>query len=160
VDVGQTLGDPRIHEGQVRGPVAVLLPLAHVRPELTPVHPAATAVGGHERRHLLRRRHQHPRDRRQVRKGVALQQDLGVLRRECVSPLGGRERRVVDLEHPGDRLLLEPFPGVPLGDPRATRQIGRRRRPVGEGRVQPQSVTQVDREDLHRADQRSEDPLR
>ena len=41
VDVRQPLRDPRPHERQIRGAVAVLLGFAHVRPEVPPVHPAA-----------------------------------------------------------------------------------------------------------------------
>ena len=159
VDVGEPLRDPRIHHRHERGAVAELLSLAHVGTEIAPVDATSVAVGGHQGRHLLCDRDRHASLRSEVGEGIAIHEHLGVLRWQRVSALGRRSSNVLDLEQSGGRLLFEPLAGVPLGDTRSSRQFARRRGTFDERRVQPQPVPEVDREDIHRAQQRPEDPL-
>ncbi len=46
-----------------------------------------------------------------------------MLRRQPVAPRERVRPRVVDLDHLGHRLVLEPLPHVPLGDPGARGQL-------------------------------------
>jgi hypothetical protein len=125
---------------------------------LLPADAAAGPVGIHQRRELLRRRDEHARVRRQVRRRVAVDQHRRVLLGKHVLAFVAGRRGVVDIEEPRDGLLFQPLPRVPFRDARVLRQL-RRRRPAAELRVQPQPVAQVDVHQLGGSDQGSQESL-
>lgn len=132
------------------GPVHAGLPAAEGRPVGGVRDSASVAVG-------LRKVGQHAADpghhvgqRGHVRRVVRVEEHRPVPGRDGVAAmLGGRCRAVAgDLQQAGDRLLLQPLPGVPGGDARPFGQprIGHRR--PGQCLVQPELTAEMDAEQL------------
>ena len=142
------------------GPVGVALGVAAEVAELLPGDAAAGAEGLLDGREGLREGHAEAGHRRHVRQRVLLDQHLGVPGRKRVAPLAGRRGRVVDLEDPGNRLLLQPLARVALG------RAGRLGEPGGgeavalaERPVVAEAVAQVDGHELVGAEGGSEEAL-
>ena len=77
-----------------------------------------------------------------------------------VPPLAGTGVRVVDLEDPAHRLLLEPLPGVPLVDAGRPGELVRRARALlGQCSIEAQPVADVDGEQVERPERRLEEAL-
>ena len=76
---------------------------------------------------------------------VPIDQHLDVIRRHRVASLLGRGRGVLARDEPGDGLVLQPFPDVPLGGFGSLREL---RRTGGttlvQGPVQAEALAQVD----------------
>ena len=112
VDVGNGWEVFRPQEAQHPGPVEVTLGFDHVR---AVVGPADAAPGPEGLRHLwegLDRRHQGPGEGRDGEHAVQIDQGLCVSRGKRVPAFGVCFRRVVHLQDPSDRLLLQPLTGV------------------------------------------------
>ena len=78
---------------------------------------------------------------------------LGSVKRRSCGGLGG----VVDLDHAGDGLLLEPLPRVAVGDAGRARELaGGHRSRAGQRLVEPEPDTQLDVGELHRGQARHE----
>ena len=72
-----------------------------------------------------------------------------------VGPGGG----VLDRQDPGGGLLFQPFPGVSLEDPGRLRQVrGRQRSLPVESPIEPERITEVNRQDLRHPQSRREEP--
>jgi hypothetical protein len=74
---------------------------------------------------------------------------------------GATTGTAVDLEDPGDGLVLQPFPGVALMDACPVGKLTGGDGAVGcQSAVQPQLVSDVDVQEVKRSDAGSEQPLR
>ena len=84
------------------------------------------------------------------------------MRRGQPVPAGQRPGgRVIDLQQPAGRMMLQPFPDIPLGGAGAPGQLRRGRRTAGVQRpVQAQPLTQVHGEELKRPGHVMEQALR
>jgi hypothetical protein len=96
----------------------------------------------------------------QLAEGRGVVEALLVEQRLVVS---GREREtalLVDVQDARRRLLLEPLADVALVQRcRLGQLLGGRRAAVGEGAVEPEAHTEVDGQDVQRAQRRAEEPL-
>ena len=111
VDRRQPFGAEEVGEHR---PVRVGLGLTAQLAVVLPGHPAAAAERLLDGREDVREGHAVAGQRRHVRQRVAVGEDLRVTRGQAETPRGGVGARVVDLEDPGDGLLLEPLAGVAL----------------------------------------------
>jgi hypothetical protein len=92
---------------------------------------------------------------------VAIDEHLGVAAGQPVAPRPGDGGRVVDVEDPRDRLLLEPLACIPLVRLRRLGKLRRRRTlQLGERAVQAEPVAEVDGEQLVGAERSAREPLR
>ena len=156
-DGGQPLRAEQVRED---GPVGVALALAAEPAVLLPGHAAARSESLLNGREDVREGDAVACERRQVGKGVAVDQDLGVACGQPKAPLLGLGTRVVHLEDPGDGLLLQPLPGVALVRPRRARELGRRGlAAVRQGAVVAEPVAQVDGHELVGAERGPEEAL-
>ena len=120
-------------------------------------------AGAEGRDHLVDRLQHADRQLRhgaQVHGAVPVQQRLAVLGGHRVAARVRRRRGVVDRQHAGDGLLLEPLARVALVHAGAGRQLGAGAGAVGvERRVQPQARADVHGGQLQAAEERLESAL-
>jgi hypothetical protein len=77
-----------------------------------------------------------------------------------VSGRQGETALVVDLEDSGRRLLFEPLSRVSLVQSRRLGELsGGQRAAVGQRAIEAKADTEVDRDEVHRAERRLEEPL-
>src|SRR6266508_1571999 len=143
--------------GEEDGPVAEALPL-DVVPTVRLVGHAASSTECLD--HVLERvgdGEQLPDRGAHVGKGIAVQQDLGVARRE-------REGVVLSLDvgtqDAGGHLLLQPLPRVALRDPCPRGQFLRGHRALREDLVQTEALAEADRQQVEIAERGTKEPLR
>jgi hypothetical protein len=79
---------------------------------------------------------------------LRVEQDHGVLGGQGVPALGGASRGVVAVEDPGDRLLLQPLPGIPRVESRALGELDGGHGPGGQGRVGAEPGPELDGQEL------------
>ncbi len=95
-----------------------------------------------------------------VVEALLVEQDLVVAGGQREATLVRRRRRIVDLEDPGRGLLLQPLAGVALVDPgRFGQLLGGQRATLGDGRVEPEPMAQVEAAELEGRDRGVEEPL-
>ena len=109
LDRGQPLAPEEV---RVQRPVDVALRVAGKLPEGLPGNAAAAPERAFDGREGVRERDAVARHGRHVGERLTVDQHLGVARRKPVPPLLGAGLDVVDLEDPGDGLLLEPLAHV------------------------------------------------
>jgi hypothetical protein len=91
---------------------------------------------------------------------VRVGQDGDVLGRKSVPAVERFGPRLVDLQEPAGGMVLEPFPHVSLGRPRALRQLrGGGRAIVGQGSIEAETLPQIDRVQLEGAQGILEQPF-
>ena len=160
MDVGdgrQPLGAEQI---RVERAVDVSLPLARQPAEVLPGDPAARAEGVLDRGKRLGEGDAGAGHRRQVGQGVPVDQHLGVPGGKPVAALLGSGLDIVHLENAGDRLLLEPLARVALVGSGRLGELARRHVTLVDQRpVVPESISEVDGEELVRAERGSEEAL-
>ena len=158
---GGSLAQPSVDVGDAGQPLRSQLVQVYravvVGPALRRPRQRCRRTPGAERVRKIRQLPRGARDLDTVERPVAdvvrIGQDRRVCRRQPV-PAGQRPgRRVVDLEQSAGRLVLQPFPDVPLVGAGAAGEVRGGRRAVGGQRpVQAQPLPQVHGEDLERAD--------
>ena len=142
--------------GRLASPWASRPSLAEVLPDTPPPAPERSSTAGRTRED-----HAEARERRHVGERVTVAQDFRMPGGQAEPPLGRIGADVVDLEDPGDGLLLEPLAGVALGRAGRGGQLRAGRFTVlGERPVVAQAVAQVDGHELVGAQGGAEEPLR
>ena len=140
-------------------PVGVSLRLPGVGAELVPADTAAGAVGLEQPRQCRTHGPEHPADGREVGQARDVGHHLRGAGRDRVDACVGCAV-VLNREQADHGLLLEPLARVARLRVGACGELRSSRWPLGgEAGVPTETVPEVDRHDLHRAEQRSEEPL-
>ena len=152
IDLGEQLGGELV---QKHRPVERTLSFAGVSTELFPGDTAAVAVGLYRIGKPRPGGGEEPCHRGHEVGAVGVSEDIGV---------GAGEREAdrvvaqVGRHNSGDRLMLQPLPGIAFDRGRAVRQLGRGQRAfLGQDPVPAESVTQIQRLYLGGATHRVED---
>jgi hypothetical protein len=91
---------------------------------------------------------------------VVVGEDLRVGGRQPVAALQWAGRRIIDVDQPAGRMVLEPFPHVPLGGAGPRRELRRGcRATVGQRPVEAEPLAEVNGEEFQGAERVAEEPI-